>query len=164
MSTARIATTASAAGLVAVMALAEPTIRKWEGYSNDPYRDVAGILTVCVGETAGVQNRRYSDAECGAMLQRSLRAHASPILACLPASTPLSVAVAFVIFGYNVGVANACGSTAAKHVWRGDYARACNGLTAWNKITHPITRKKVVSQGLVNRRADERAICLKGLA
>lgn len=164
MSKARVATTAGAAGLAAVIALAEPTIRKWEGYSNDPYRDVAGILTVCVGETAGVQNRRYSDAECDGMLRRSLGKHAGPILKCLPYETPLSVAVAFVVFGYNVGVANACGSTAAKLVRVGNYRDACDGLLAWNKVTDPISRKKVWSRGLANRRADERALCLSGLS
>lgn len=58
MSAARLALAGGASvSLVAVLALAEPTIKKWEGYSNDPYRDITGLNTVCWGETAGVQAR-----------------------------------------------------------------------------------------------------------
>lgn len=149
--------------LAAVIALAGPTVSKWEGYANDPYRDQAGILTVCRGETAGIQNRRYSDAECDAMFRQSLKKHASPILACLPSSAPLSVLAAFVSLGYNIGIAAACGSSAAKKVRAGDFRGACNGILAWNKLRHWRTKQLVFSQGLANRRADERALCLSGL-
>lgn len=181
MSAARLALAGGAGvSLVAVLALAEPTIKKWEGYSNDPYRDIAGIRTVCWGETAGVQNRRYSDAECQAMFRQSAIRHGAPIVACLPAAAPASVQAAFVSFGYNVGVGNACGSEAAKQARAGNYALACNALTNWNKVKVPkgapwpcAPSKRYVStkgerycvwDGLVNRRADERALCLRGLA
>lgn len=164
MSAARIAVSGSAALAIAAAALAEPTIKHWEGYSNDPYRDVAGILTVCWGETAGVQNRRYSDAECNALYRRSIMTHAVPVTKCLPARTPLSVVAAFVSFAYNAGVSAACGSTAAKRVRAGNYAAACEAITWWNKVTHPVTGKKVVSKGLVNRRDAERKLCLSGLS
>ena len=164
MSTARIALTGGAVGLAAVLALAEPTIKRWEGYSADPYRDIAGIRTVCWGETAGVENRRYSPTECQAMFRRSLVRHGAPITECLPQAAPVSVQAAFVSFGYNVGVDAACGSTAAQRARRGDYAGACDALAWWNKARNPITGKLEVSRGLANRRADERALCLKGLA
>ena len=165
MSAARLALAGGAGvSLVAVLALAEPTIKKWEGYSNDPYRDIAGIRTVCWGETAGVQARRYSDAECQAMFRQSVIRHGAPIVACLPAAAPASVQASFVSFGYNVGVQAACGSTAAQRARRGDYAGACEALTWWNKARNPVTGKLEVSRGLANRRADERALCLKGLA
>lgn len=164
MSNARVALTGGAVGLAAVIALAEPTIKKWEGYSNDPYRDIAGIRTVCWGETAGVQNRRYSDAECQAMFRQSAIRHGSPIVACLPQTAPVALQAAFVSFGYNVGVTAACGSTAAQRARKGDYTGACEALTWWNKARNPVTGKLEVSRGLANRRADERALCLKGLA
>lgn len=164
MSTARIALTGGAVGLAAVLALAEPTIKKWEGYSNDPYRDIAGIRTVCWGETAGVENRRHSDAECSAMFRRSSIRHGAPIVGCLPDRAPVAVQAAFVSFGYNVGVDAACGSTAAQRARRGDYAGACEAMAWWNKARNPVTGKLEVSRGLSNRRADERALCLKGLA
>ncbi len=143
------------AGAAAVLALATPVVMRWEGLRLDPYKDVAGISTVCWGET-NVPMRSYTRAECDAMLQRSIEKHAGPVLACLPEHAPLQVKVAFVSFGYNVGTSAACGSVAAQHVRAGRYIEACNALMNW---TYAGGRK---IQGLVNRRQDERSLCLQG--
>lgn len=145
-------------GLAAVLALATPVVMRWEGLRLDPYDDVANIRTVCFGETFNVQERRYSRAECDAMLSKSLTKHAKPILDCMPPDAPLEVKAAFVSFGYNVGVSAACNSTAIRRMWRGDYAGACDQLMRWNRAGG-----RVVS-GLTKRRADERALCLRGLS
>ncbi len=144
-------------GIAAVILLATPTVMHWEGLRNDPYLDVGGIRTVCYGETASVQNRRYSRAECEVMLERSLIKHATPVLKCLPLTAPLEVKAAFVSFGYNVGVSAACGSKAAQAARRGDYRVACRALGNWVFVG----KRRV--QGLVNRRADETSLCLKGV-
>lgn len=157
----RVSPKVAAGGLAAVLALATPVVMRWEGLRLDPYTDLAGVRTVCFGETAGVKERRHTRAECDAMLAKSLTKHAQPILDCLPPSAPVEVKAAFVSFGYNVGVSAACRSTAARHVWAGDYARACDGLLAWNKAR--VSGKLVAVQGLTNRRYDERAICLRGV-
>lgn len=140
-------------GLAAVLALATPVVMRWEGLSLDPYRDLAGISTVCWGETH-VPMRRYGRAECDAMLATSIEKHAGPVLKCLPADAPLSVKAAFVSFGYNVGVDAACSSVAAQRARAGRYPEACAALMNWVHV-----RKKRV-QGLVNRRTDERRLCL----
>lgn len=150
-----------AVGLAAVIALAGPMVSKWEGRSLDPYPDIGGVITVCDGETA-VPMRRYTPAECDAMLAASLRRHAGPILECLPPSAPLEVKAAFTSFGYNVGVSAACSSTAARKARAYDYRGACDALLAWNKAR--VNGELRFVQGLANRRADERALCLKGLA
>jgi lysozyme len=142
-------------GAAAVLALATPLIMAWEGLRLDPYRDVAGIATVCWGET-NVPMRRYTRAECDAMLAKSIEKHASPVLACLPDHAPLEVKAAFVSFGYNVGTSAACSSTAARRVREGRYPEACNALMAWVNAGG----RRV--QGLVNRRAAERELCLQG--
>lgn len=142
-------------GIAAVLALATPMVMRWEGLRLDPYKDVAGISTVCWGETA-VPMRRYSRAECDAMLSASLAKHAGPVLECLPPAAPLAVKAAFVSFGYNVGTSAACGSVAAQRVRAGRYAEGCQALMNWVYV------KKQRSQGLVNRRTDERALCLQG--
>lgn len=160
MSKLRIAA-GSAAGLAAVIAIAGPMVTKWEGRSNDPYLDIANVWTVCDGETA-VPMRRYSDRECDAMREASLRKHGGPILECLPAGAPIEVKAAFVSFGYNVGVNAACNSTAARKARAHDYRGACDGLMAWNKARVNGQLRPV--QGLTNRRADERRLCLSGLA
>ena len=149
------------AGLAAVIALAGPMVSKWEGRRLDPYLDLANVWTVCDGETA-VRMRRYTHAECDAMLAASLRKHAGPIIECLPPTAPLEVRAAFTSFGYNVGVSAACSSTAARKARAYDYRGACDALLAWNKAR--VNGELRFVQGLANRRADERALCLKGLA
>ena len=56
-------------------------------------------------------------------------------------------------FSYNVGAAAFCSSTFVKKLNAGDYAGACAELSRWVKV------KGRVVQGLVNRRAAERAKC-----
>lgn len=160
MSKARLALT-GAASLAAAVALAGPMVSKWEGRRNDPYLDIAKVWTVCDGETA-VPMRHYSDRECDAMREASLRRYGGPILECLPPGAPLEVKAAFVSFGYNVGVTAACNSSAAGKARAWDYRGACDGLLAWNKAR--VNGQLRFVQGLANRRADERALCLKGLA
>jgi lysozyme len=161
MSKARLVIT-GAAGLAAAVSLAAPTVMRWEGLALDPYVDLAGVKTVCWGETANIQDRRHTRAECDAKLNRSLTKHARPILACLPETAPLGVKAAFSSFGYNVGVTAACNSTAAKKARAGDYRGACDGLLAWNKARVNGVLKPI--KGLTKRRQDERALCLSGLA
>lgn len=150
------------ASLAAVVTLAVPTVAHWEGKRNEPYRDVTALLTVCYGETRGVQNRRYSDAECNAMLRASLAEHAAGVRRCIPASTPLQTQAALASFAYNVGVRAACGSTAVRKITAGDIRGGCDALMAWNKAR--IGGKLQVVRGLTNRRADERRLCLEGLS
>lgn len=168
-----------AAGLAAAVTLATPMVMRWEGRELDPYIDLAGVKTVCFGETANVQQRRYTPAECDAMLGRSLLKHARPVLACLPPTAPTGVKAAFVSFSYNVGAAGACGSKAAEFANLGDYRAACQALMSWNKVKQPrfgewrcAPAKRVISSkgerycitdGLTNRRAAERDMCLSGL-
>lgn len=141
-------------GAAAVLALATPLIMAWEGLRLDPYKDVAGVATVCWGET-NVPMRRYSRAECDAMLERSIEKHASPVLACLPADAPTPLRAAFVSFGYNVGASAACGSLAAQRARAGRHADACNALLNWVYAGG----KRV--KGLENRRRAERELCLQ---
>lgn len=147
----------AAGGLAAVLALAAPVVMSWEGLRQDPYVDLVGVRTVCYGETRNVQNRRYSKAECDALLTKSLTDHAKPILGCIPVTAPLEVKAAFVSFGYNVGVSAVCKSTAVKLMWRGDYRGACDQLLRWDRAGGKVVK------GLTRRRQDERTLCLSGL-
>lgn len=150
--------TAIAGSLVgAALALSTPFIMQWEGKRNDPYRDVAGVLTVCHGETQAPM-RHYSDAECSAMLSKRVEADfARPILMCVPglAARPNEYAAA-ISLSYNIGVSAFCGSTVARRFNGGDWQAGCDAFALWNKAGG-----KVV-QGLVNRRAAERRLCLTG--
>ncbi|NHU79169.1 glycoside hydrolase family protein, partial [Proteus mirabilis] len=52
-------------------AIALVVIAHFEGVRYEPYRDVAGVLTVCYGHTGKdiIQGKRYTQQECDALLQ-----------------------------------------------------------------------------------------------
>lgn len=154
---------AAGAGIVAACALAAPLVGQWEGLRNDPYNDIANVRTVCFGETYNVQERRYSDAECYALLNSSLAKHATGALRCIPADTPIQTQAAFVSLAYNIGVQAACGSTVARRLTARDVYGACKAFILWNRARSPVTGKLTVSRGLTNRRIDETTLCMKGV-
>lgn len=132
-------------------------IGPWEGLSRDPYTDIAGVRTVCYGETR-VEMRRYSDAECLAMLNKAVEGFANQVLQCTPilANHPYQLAAATSL-SYNIGIGAYCRSTAARLFNSGDLRSGCNAMTLWNKAGGRVV------QGLVNRRKAERELCLTGL-
>lgn len=133
------------------------TVAAWEGKSNVPYRDVVGVLTVCYGETQ-MPMRRYSDAECRAMLSDRLADYAGPVLERNPELRGHdSQLVAASSLAYNIGVANYRRSSVARLFSAGRWKEACDAFLKWNRAGGREVR------GLTNRRKAERAICLKGL-
>lgn len=134
------------------------TVAKWEGKSNDPYADIVGVMTVCYGETR-VQMRRYSDAECKDMLADGLADFAGPVLARNPelAGRPYQLAAATSL-AYNIGNANYARSTVAKRFSAGNWRGACDAMLAWRFAGGREVK------GLLRRRQDERALCLRGAA
>lgn len=140
-------------GAAGAVALAIPVVAMWEGLENDPYRDIVGVTTVCYGETKGVEQRRYTDAECADMLLRRLHGFEAEVGRCIPGETPVHVKAAVLSWAYNVGSEAACGSTLMRKLQAGDVAGACAELDRWVMAGG----KRV--QGLVNRRRDERALC-----
>lgn len=155
----------------AVLAAAVPLVAELEGRRNDPYYDIAKVLTVCDGETHNVQKRRYSDAECDAITNAMLERHAKPLRNCkLPADTPPQSQLAILMTGVNIGSENYCGSTSAKLLRAGDLHGACEAIKLWNKGRSPPwnclspydSRGRCVVRGLVNRRALEAQLCHLG--
>ena len=86
------------------------------------------------------------------------REHGLDISNCVAVYVPKDSAVAFVSFASNAGAPNFCRSTLNKKLNAGDLAGACNELPRW------VYAQGIKLPGLVNRRADERALCLKGLS
>ena len=64
---------------------------------------------------------------------------------------------ALVSWHFNTGglMLNTGPSTVLKLINEGQLYDAAQAMLQWNKITDPKTKQKVVSRGLVNRRADE---------
>ena len=132
-------------------------VSAWEGKSNDPYKDIVGVWTVCYGETR-VTMRRYSDAECKAMKADALVDFAETVLKRNPElrgrDNQLAAAVSL---AYNIGSAGYNRSTVARRFSQGRWREACDAFLLWNRAGGKVVR------GLDNRRRAERALCLKGL-
>jgi len=75
---------------------------------------------------------------------------------CAPVVMPQPVYDALVSFAFNVGTGAACQSTLVGFIKRQQWRQACDQLPRWVFVNG------VRSQGLENRRARERAVCLKG--
>lgn len=148
-------------GSAAALLLAVPFIAGWEGKRNDPYRDIAGVMTVCYGETR-VQMKRYTDEECKEMLHKAVdNDYMKPVINLTPtiADRPYELAAAASL-AYNIGVGNYKTSTARKKFLAKDFIGACKAFRPWDKVRR--LGKLVVSKGLVNRRKDEIKLCLQG--
>lgn len=147
-------------GSVAAITLSGAAL--WEGKRNVPYIPIPGdVPTVCYGETK-VQMRRYSDAECVAMLKQSLVKYGDGVLQCIAVPINSNEHAAYSLFAYNVGVANFCGSSLLRKLNRGDHIGACKGLATADsgKPAWSYAGGRYV-QGLQNRRLFERNLCLK---
>ncbi len=146
------------------LARAVPFVGRWEGLRLQAYRDIVGVWTVCYGETKGVKpGDAYTKAECEAMLAREILSYRVGLHryfneAALSTRLPVGRDVAFVSLAYNVGTAGAGRSTAVRRLNGGDVPGACEALTWWNKAGGRVLR------GLVNRRSEEREMCLEGVA
>ncbi len=140
----------------AVLAGAVALITPWEGIYTKPYRDIVGVLTVCIGETdADKVHRSYTVQECKDMLAKSLVKYDEGMKACLYRPIPDSMHVAFLSATYNIGVSGFCRSSMARLANAGQFRAACDALMAWNRAGGKEVR------GLTNRRRAERDVCLK---
>lgn len=140
----------------------------FEALRTTAYRDIVGIPTICWGET---QNVRMGDkktvAECNSIFARRLDEFASHVEACVPSTVTMPVEryAAHVSLAYNLGWDGYCQSSVARLQNAGDVRGACDALLRFDKVSQGKGKAKVyvVSKGLVRRRAEERALCLKGI-
>ncbi|ENF9605300.1 lysozyme [Salmonella enterica] len=147
------------AGAVAIAAAMLGGHDGLEGRRYIPYRDVAGVLTVCDGHTGKdiIPGKRYTDAECDALLDKDLKRVKAQVDPLIKVSIPESERAAFYSFAYNVGTGAFARSTLLKKLNAGDHAGACNELKRW---TYAGGRQW---KGLVTRREIEREVCTWGL-
>lgn len=144
-----------------LMAAAVALVGGWEGLRTVAYPDITGVPTVCFGETRGVMlGDRYTVDQCKVMLGDALVEFETAMRRCLmaPDAIPDKPYTAFLSLSYNIGSRAFCGSTVARRANSGDLRGACEAIPMWNKAGGRVIK------GLVNRRAEERRICLSGLA
>ena len=139
--------TGAAAALIALVAA-------WEGKSNDPYEDMIGKLTVCYGETR-VPMRRYSNAECEAMLATGLDGFAKQVKQLTPGIEGNQL-IAATSLAYNIGTGAYARSTVRRRFNAGDIRGGCDAFLAWRFAGGREVK------GLKRRREAERKICLEG--
>lgn len=129
------------------------------------YLDIAAIPTACDGITKGVKmGQVYTEAQCAMLLERELVVHAQGVMNCslgLRGDGRDNQRAAAVSLAYNIGVGGYCRSTVVRRFNAGNYRGACDAFMAWNKARVNGVLRPV--QGLTNRRARERALCLRGL-
>ncbi len=152
---------ATLAGLIGASAasLLLAGLTTWEGKRNVGYLDIVGVPTACMGDTVNVVvGKVYSDAECQARLDKQALAHTAEVLRCTPGLRGRdNQLIAAGLLAYNIGGPAYCRSTVARQFNAGRWRAGCDAFRLWNRAGGRVVR------GLVNRRAFEREICLKGL-
>lgn len=165
-------------GAVAAAALMLMT-PAFEGRELTTYKDLGGVLTYCDGATLNAEwGKTYTPAECDAQLEIDLARHAEGVMACTKVPLTDGQKIAFVDFAYNLGVANYCGSSAARLTNAGKAREGCLALAPWNGVMLPLLDKngrkqydangkvikyKKVYRGLERRRQAEIKVCLRDL-
>ena len=148
------------AGAIAMaVAAVLPLIKQEEGLRTVGYRDLVGVPTFCYGGTGrqAVVGRTYTLPACQTQVAQDALKHAQAIAPCIHVAIPPESFAAFISFSYNVGAGGFCRSSIVRHLNAGDLKDACAGLSAYVYAGG----KRV--QGLVNRRAQERALCERGV-
>ncbi|WNV48187.1 SAR endolysin [Caulobacter phage Quill_5.2] len=134
-----------------------------EGLRLKPYKDPAGIWTVCYGHTGNdiVLDKVYTKAECEIIRDRDIRSHLAGIKPCIKVPLTQNQQDAILDLSFNIGVQRTCSSTLIKKVNKGDFKGAAEEFPKWNKAT--VRGKLVVLPGLEKRRAAEKALFEKDL-
>jgi len=137
-------------------------IKQWEGLRTTAYKDSAGIWTIGYGHTASAgkphpkSGMKITKTQAEDILMRDLGQYEQTV--CDVVKVPLSDSqfAALVSFCYNIGADKFRKSTLVKKLNRGDYNAVPTELMKWTRAGG----KKL--QGLVNRRAAEAGLWVKG--
>jgi len=149
----------TAAGLSGALALGGSVAYKYEGEVPKVYVDPVGILTACVGHTSPrlALGQHFSKEQCTQFFVKDLRTAQKAVHRCVGTTLPLETEAALISFTFNVGAGNLCSSTLAKLAKQGDLEAACKQLPRWRYA------KGKVLPGLITRRHEETALCLRGV-
>lgn len=144
------------AGALAATSVTAAFLKPWEGRELTPYRDIVGVWTVCEGITENVEHRRYTNAECDALLRQATAQHLMGVAECIHKPLTQGQWVAVGSWTYNVGVSAACRSTLVRKINAGaSPADWCGELLKWNRAGGKVVK------GLTRRREAEYRECVK---
>lgn len=127
-----------------------------EGRVYEPYKDVAGVWTVCDGHTGTdiIKGKKYTDRECDRLLMQDLQPVKKAVDGLVKVQLNEYQRAALYSFTYNVGASAFSKSTLLKRLNSGDQAGACEEMRRW------VYAGGMKWKGLQNRRDMERSLCL----
>jgi len=153
---------AGSAIVLAICAFVTPS----EGIVTRAYRDPAGILTLCIGETEGVKEGDVkTPAECRAMLAQRIPDYLYAVDSLMP-GLPDNRRIAYTDFAYNLGPGKLTLRRKDKYerpipgTSIVDLERAGNWRAACQRMGLFVYAGKVKLAGLVKRRNKEVKLCL----
>lgn len=154
-----------AGAVSAALAITSPLLEEIEGIRFKPYKDIAGIWTVCAGITGPdvVLGKTYTQKECDQLLQKHIKYAATAVDKAVKVEIPATMRAAMYSFTFNAGVGAFQKSTMLKLINQGKLYEACDELWKWTYYRNPKTGKREKSKGLHNRRAVEFKYCVKEL-
>lgn len=127
-----------------------------EGRVYVPYKDVAGVWTVCDGHTGNdiAKGRKYTDRECERLIWKDLQPVKKAVDGLVKVQLGEYQRAALYSFTYNVGTSAFSKSTLLKKLNTGDVTGACEEMRRW------VYAGGMKWRGLQNRRDMERSLCL----
>jgi len=127
-----------------------------EGREYTPYKDVAGVWTVCDGHTGRdiVKGKKYTDRECDRLLWNDLQPVKKGVDGLVKVPLGEYQRAALYSFTYNVGLNAFSKSTMLKKLNAGDVDGACDEMRRW------VYAGGMKWKGLQNRREMERSMCI----
>lgn len=135
-------------------------IKRHEGARLNAYLDVAGIPTIGVGHTQGVElGQQITQAQADEFLRSDLAWVEQCIAETVQVSLTQQQYDALCSLIFNIGAGAFKGSTLLRHLNAGDYSGAADEFLRWNKAR--VNGVMTVVPGLASRRAVERSMFLE---
>lgn len=134
-------------------------IRKYEGFSAKPYKDVAGIPTIGYGTTyypngrhVALTDTAVTREQAETYLENHVNGVASQILRLVKVTLRQGQLDALTSLVYNIGIGNFAASTLLRVLNQGKYTAASDQILVWSKAGG------AVSRGLERRRDAEQEL------
>ena len=163
--------TIPATGVMTFSKEASDTLKDYEKYVGHPYLDVAKVWTIGYGNTYYENRKSVKSTDAHISIERAAELKQNIINMDFAPAVNIMFAEqiakgqitqnmfdALILLSYNIGVKGLAGSSVYRHLIAGNKQAAADAFLPWNKIKK--NGQLVVSEGLVNRRARERAIFL----
>lgn len=137
-------------------------IKQWEGFKTKAYKDTGGVWTIGYGHTSAagapkvIPGMRITEAEATEILRRDIDSVEAAVVNSVKVHLNDNQFATLVSFVYNIGEGAFRKSTLLKKLNEGDYNSVPNELMKWVNDNG----KRI--QGLVNRRAAECGLWVKG--